>query len=79
MDLIHSLTDLFHVHSHFSLNHRLRFLQLVIQLAPGAHFQDDVDVLGVIKKAIHFDDIGVIKIGLDLELSDELICYFLFN
>ena len=45
----------------------------MVELSSGSHFEDDVDVVGVVEAAVHLDDVGVVEEHLDLDLSGELV------
>ena len=51
----------------------------MIELTSCGDLKDNVDVIGVIKETVHFDDVRMVKEGLYFQLSDELIGYFLLN
>jgi hypothetical protein len=51
----------------------------VKELTSRSDLKDDVDVGGVIEEAVHLDDVRVMQVGLDLELSDKLVDNFLFD
>lgn len=50
----------------------------MVELSPRAHLEDDVDVGGIVEEAVHFDDVGVGKVSLDLQFSDKLFNDLLF-
>jgi len=77
VDFVDGFADLLHDGRNFVLCHGLRLPQLVVELPSSAHLQDDVDVVLVIEVPIHFDDVGVVEVHLDLQLADELLCYLL--
>ncbi len=79
MNLVDSLANLFHEKGDFGLGKARVLFQVMVQLSTCAHFQDDVNVLIIIKVAVHLDDVGVVEVHLDLEFSDELLGDLLFH
>ena len=59
MDVIDSLADLFHDSCYFVLSHWLGFFELMVELSSCPHFQDDINVVRIFEKSVHFDDVGV--------------------
>lgn len=43
------------------------------ELSSCSDFQNDVDVGFIIEISVHFDDVRVVEVHLDLQLSDELL------
>lgn len=78
MYFVDGLANLFHDVGDPGLSHRFRLAQLMVELSSCTDFEDDVYVGFVVKEAIHPDNVGVVKIGLNFEFSNELLCDFLF-
>lgn len=78
VDLVDCLANLLHYKCYSWLRERLRLLQLVIELASGSNFKNNVDISRVVEAAVHFDDIGVVEKHLNLYFSNKLIRYLLF-
>ena len=47
--------------------------QLLVQLPAGTVLEDEVDALGIVKVAEHAEDVTVAQVGLDLDLTAELV------
>jgi hypothetical protein len=77
VDFVDGLTDLAHDEGDAGLVEGLGLLELVVELSPGAHLEDDVDVGHVVKAAVHLDDVGVVQEHLNLYLADKLLRYLL--
>lgn len=77
VQFIDSLADMPHNPGNPMLGHRLMFFELLEELPACAHLQNDIHVDRIVKKPEHFDDIGVVEVGLDLEFPDELLGNFL--
>lgn len=50
----------------------------MVQLPACSYFQNDIDMGFVVEISVHFDDIGVAEIHLNLQLPDELLSDLLF-
>lgn len=68
---------LLHERGYFNLGHGFSAFKLLVELSAHANLQDDVDVLFIVKTAVHLDDVGVVEKGLNLQFPDELLCDFL--
>ncbi len=79
VNLVDRLADLPHDAGGFGLGHWLWLLKHVIELSPRPHFQDDENVLLIVKKTIHFNDVAVVEVHLDLQLPDKLVSDFLLH
>ena len=73
MYFVDCLTYLLYYWCYFILCHRLWSFKLMEELSACPYFEDNVDVILIIKISVHLDDIWVIKIKLDFEFSDELL------
>lgn len=73
VDLVDRLTDLPHDERDPRLRQRLGFFELVVELPPCPHLQNNVYIGRVVETAVHLDDIGVVEEHLDLDLSRELV------
>jgi hypothetical protein len=63
---------LLHEGGYFNLGHRFSAFELLVELSTHANLQDDVDVLFIVKTAVHLDDVGVVEKHLYFDFSDEL-------
>ena len=79
VNFVDCFTDLFHQEGHFSFGQIGVLFQVIIQLPTCTHFQDNVNVLYIIKIPVHLDDIGVVQENLDLKLPDKLLGDFLLH
>ena len=77
VEFVDCLTDLAHDGGNFGLRHALMFFELFEELPACPHLKDDVNVDGIIEKAVHSDDIGMIQVCLYFELPNELLGYLL--
>jgi hypothetical protein len=50
----------------------------VVKLPAGADLQNDVNIALIVEVAVHFDDVGVVEVHLDFELSYKLLSDLLF-
>lgn len=50
----------------------------MVKLPSCSNLQDDVYIVFIVEVAVHFDDVGVVEIHLDFQLSDKLLCNLLF-
>lgn len=73
MDFIDRLADLLDYWCDFVLCHGLWSFKLVEELPACSYLKNNIDVVLVIKVAIHLDDIWMIKIELYFEFPDELL------
>ena len=67
-----------HDGGNFALGHGFSLLELVVKLPAGADLQNDVNIALVVEVAVHFDDVGVVEVHLDFELSYKLLGDLLF-
>lgn len=66
MNFVDRFTNLLDDWCNFSLCHRLGSFELMKQLSSCSYLQNDVDMSFIIEISVHFDDVRVIKIHLDL-------------
>ena len=76
MQLADSIANLFYQASSFNLWNFLFFFHIFLELTPDCWFQNKINILSVMEKTIHLDDIGTLKKQLNFELSDKLFCHF---
>lgn len=79
VNLIDSLANLFHQECRFLFGQIRVLFQVMIQLPACAHFQNNINVLVVIKVAVHLDDVGMTEVHLDFQFADELFRNFLLH
>lgn len=73
VDFVDSFTDLLDNRCNFCLCHWFGSLELMEELSSCSDFQNDVDMGFIIEISVHFDDVRVVEVHLDLQLSDELL------
>lgn len=79
MELLDRRAYLLHETDGFDFGHGFASFHLLVELSAKGHFEDDVDVLFVVKQTVHFDDVGVVEEDLDFDFSDELLNNVLLN
>lgn len=77
MYLVDCLAHLTHYEGHPCFTQRLCLLELVVELAPRPHFQNNIDICRIIETPIEFDDVWMTQKHLDLHLTDKLVRYLL--
>lgn len=79
MKFINGCTNLLHKGSSLNLRQWLTSFEVLEQLPSHCNLQNDVDVLLVFEKAVHFDYVWVVQKHLDFYLADELLYDLLFD
>ena len=73
MQLLYSCTYLFHIIGYLDLRHRLTPLHLLKQLTSCSTFQDNINIIFIIKASIHLYYVGMGEIVLEFHLANELV------
>ena len=79
MEFVNWGAYLLHEACSFDLRQRLTALELLEELTAHCYLEDNVDVLLVFEKAIHFDNVWVVQKHLDFYFSYELLNDFLLD
>ena len=78
VQFVDGLADLSHDEGSLGFRDGLQLFEVFEELSTNPSLKNDVDVGIIVKKTIHFDDVGVIEVGLDFQLAQKLFCDLLF-
>lgn len=78
MNLINCIANLLHYERNPRFWQRLRLFQVMVQLPSRSYLQNNINVFLIVKVPVHLDNIRMVEVHLNFELSDELLCDLLF-